>query len=370
MSSAFDTLERNKLLEIVEGFMSEDNKRILRILLSNTTVEIKIKGAETTSFKSNIGAPQGDSYSGPQFTTYFESSLKTVRQKTNTTMTEDYPEEMIYADDYDHLTEELEKKRLFKGKVKELLGKDNLLVNEDKTEDTILRRNKHDRKNKQTNEPWRDTIKLGSKLGDKEDIERRKQLARVKMIQMKKILKRKKVVRLQKKVKLYNALVRSVLTYNSCTWGLTKQDEQNLDSFHRQNLRQVAGVFYPKKIGNKALYHLTASKPLSIDITRSRWKMFGHALRMNDNTPAQKAMKYFFKVPKGHQKFKGRKRATIVTTLNRDIENTTKHNNNFKLPSLKTELDLQNFTKIASNRKEWRKIVKMVTDAAHSNSVE
>ena len=87
--------------------------------------------------------------------------------------------------------------------------------------------------------------------------------------------------------------------------------------------------------------------------------MFGHALRMNENTPAQKAMKY-----------KGRKRATVVTTLKRDIEHTTKHNNNFDLPSLKTQLDLQNFTKIASNRKEWRKIVKMVTDAAHSNSVE
>ena len=109
-------LEESQLLEIVERFMSENNKRILRILLSNTTVEIKIKGVETTSFKSNIGAPQGDSYSGPQFTTYFESSLKTVRQEINTTMTEDYPEEMIYANDYDHLTEELEKKRLFKGK--------------------------------------------------------------------------------------------------------------------------------------------------------------------------------------------------------------------------------------------------------------
>ena len=61
--------------------------------------------------------------------------------------------------------------------MKEILARDNLLVNEDKTEDTVLRRGKHDRKNKQTNEPWRDTIKLGSKLGDKEDIVRRKQLS-------------------------------------------------------------------------------------------------------------------------------------------------------------------------------------------------
>ena len=212
MSSAFDTLERNKLLEIVASFMCEDNQRILRVLLSETTVEIQIKGAETAPFKSNIGAPQGDSYSGPQFTTYFEFALKKVREQTNTTTTEDCPEEMIYADDYDHLTEELEKKKVFKDKVKGILAEDNLDVNETKTEDTILRRNKHDRKNKQTNEPWRETIKLGSKLGDKEDIVRRKQLARVKLIQMKKILKRKKVVRLKKKMKLYNALVRSVLT--------------------------------------------------------------------------------------------------------------------------------------------------------------
>ena len=355
MSSAFDTLERNKLLEIVASFMCEDNQRILRVLLSETTVEIQIKGAETAPFKSNIGAPQGYSYSEPQFTTYFEFSLKKAREQTNITTTEDCPEEMIYADDYDHLTEELEKKKVFKDKVKGILAEDNLDVNETKTEDTILRRNKHDRKNKQTNEPWRETIKLGSKLGDKEDIVRRKQLARVKLIQMKKILKRKKVVRLKKKMKLYNALVRSVLTYNSCTWGLTKQDEQNLDSFHRQNLRQVAGIFYPKKIGKAAIYTLTGSRPLSIDITRARWKMFGHAFRLNENTPARRAMKYFFLVPEGHKKFRGRKRATIVTTLNRDIDRTRKHNEDFDLPLLKSEL--------------VQKIVQMVTDAAYSNSV-
>ena len=80
MSSAFDTMERNKLLEVVAQFMCEDNQRILRVLLSETSVEIKIKGAESQAFKSNIGGPQGDSYSGPQFTTYFEHSLKAKMQ--------------------------------------------------------------------------------------------------------------------------------------------------------------------------------------------------------------------------------------------------------------------------------------------------
>ena len=202
-------------------------------------------------------------------------------------------------------------------------------------------------------------------MGDREDIARRKQLARVKLIQMKKILKRKNVVRLEKKLKLYNALAKSVLTYNSCTWGLTKQDERNLDGFHRQNLRQVIGVFYPHRIRNAELYNKTKSRPLSIDITKARWKMFGHVLRMNENTPARKAMRYFFQIPEGHKKFRGRKRATIVTTLNRDIERTRVHNADFQLPLLKTELNLRNIRVIALNREQWQRIVKMVTDAAY-----
>ena len=72
MSSAFDTMERNKLLEYTEGFLNEDNQRIIRVLLSDTTIEVQVRGAKTKAFKSNIGGPQGDSYSGPQFTTYFE----------------------------------------------------------------------------------------------------------------------------------------------------------------------------------------------------------------------------------------------------------------------------------------------------------
>ena len=174
---------------------------------------------------------------------------------------------------------------------------------------------------------------------------------------------------MKKKLKLYNTLVKSVLTYNSCTWGLTTQDEKNLDSFHRQQLRQVAGIFYPNKIGNIKLYKLTETRPLSIDITRSRWKMFGHVLRLNENTPARKAMKWFFQVPVGCKKFRGRKRATIVTTLNRDIERTRQQNTNFTLPNLNSELDLRNIRVKALNRKYWQKLVKMVTDAAYSDCV-
>ena len=186
------------------------------------------------------------------------------------------------------------------------------------------------------------------------------------MVQIKKILKSKKITKIPKKMKLYNALVKSVLTYNSCTWGLKKSDEKNLNSFHRKQLRQVIGVYYPHRITSKKLYELTNTRPLTIDITQARWKMFGHALRMGDNTPARKAMDYFFKIPQA-SKYKGRKRATIVSTLNRDIERTTGQNEEFAIPLMKSELDLQNIRDKALDRNHWQKIVKMVTNAAYSD---
>ena len=128
-------------------------------------------------------------------------------------------------------------------------------------------------------------------------------------------------------------------------------------------------VYYPDKIGNAKLYKMTRTRPLTIDITKARWKMFGHSLRMNENTPARKAMKWFFQTPEGCKKFRGRKRATIVTTLNRDIERTRQHNTNFTLPNLKSDLDLRNVRVKSLNRRYWQRLVKMVTDAAYSDDV-
>ena len=49
--------------------------RILRVLLSETNLDIKIQGADTKPFKSNIGSLHGDAVSGPFFTIYSEHYL-------------------------------------------------------------------------------------------------------------------------------------------------------------------------------------------------------------------------------------------------------------------------------------------------------
>lgn len=158
-------------------------------------------------------------------------------------------------------------------------------MNDTKTEKTILQRHKHDRKNKTTNEPWRETVKLGSKLGDREDMKNRRDIATGSMNKMEAILKQHRTVSIKKRLQLYSALVKSVLMYNYGTWGMSKKDEKEMNSFHRRQLRKVLKVKYPTIMRNKAVYEQTKTKPISVDITQARWKLFGHILRMKKDTP-------------------------------------------------------------------------------------
>ena len=81
MSSAFDTINRDELFEILEEFLDEDDLRILNTLLAETTLEVKEKNAQATTFESNIGSPQGDSVSGPLFTLYFNRAFQQIKDQ-------------------------------------------------------------------------------------------------------------------------------------------------------------------------------------------------------------------------------------------------------------------------------------------------
>ena len=119
-----------------------------------------------------------------------------------------------------------------------------MLVNDDNTEKTALFRG-----NKEEERKWRNTIKLGSMLGDSEDIKRRKELANIALFNNKGIWKRKKKTKLKTRIKLYETVL-----YNCGTWGVSKCDQQKLNSFHRRQLRKVIEVQWPHKISNKKLY--------------------------------------------------------------------------------------------------------------------
>ena len=140
----------------------------------------------------------------------------------------------------------------------------------------------------------------------------------------------------------------------------------SLSTTLRRQLRQVLGVKYPTTMRNAVVYERAKARPLSVEITEARWKMLGHTLRMHEKTPARLAMKYYFQIPPGVKKYRGRKRTSIITTINRDIERTRKKFPEFDVKPVKTELDLRNIRVKSLNRKHWQRRVSMVTKAAYS----
>ena len=243
--------------------------------------------------------------------------------------------------------------------MQEILAKYNLLVNEEKTEYTNVKR-----ESKKEEESWRKVKKVGSLLGDEEDIDRRKKLATVVMNKMDKIWIRKDKISKKRKLNLYRALVKSILLYNCGTWGVTKAEENKLDAFHRKQLKRILGIKYPKKISNKNLYREAREKPISDTMREARWKLLGHILRRPEEIPANKAMTLYFNDEISGKKFKGARRTTLPEVLNSDLERLQnefhhmKDHNYCARLKFRTREDLDRLKNVASNRKSWRSLVK------------
>ena len=114
MSSAFGTIERGKLIQELETLLQEDEQRMCRLLLSNTSISIKFGNHDLETVETNIGLPQGDAISGTFFNIEFENALKTFKDRMNEARSQIFhtnskisslPTELKYADDSDFLME-------------------------------------------------------------------------------------------------------------------------------------------------------------------------------------------------------------------------------------------------------------------------
>lgn len=369
MTSAFDTIDREKLLEIYDNILENDEMRMVKTLLSNTTLEVKIPDFEQTeTFKSNIGSPQGDGASGVNFNVYFEDSLQEVRNLIHQDHTYhiNIPEEAIYADDADLITENEKDQKKIQERVGEILRRNNLFVNEDKTELTELKRGLR------TEESWRKVKKLGTLLGEQEEFIRRKNLAMAALGKLQSLWKRSHKVRMTTRIRIYNSLVKSILLYNCETWAMTKTDKRNFNSFHRRQLRRVMNIKYPQRIGNDSVYETCHAEPIELEILERRWRFFGHVLRLPEETPCWKAMKSFFG-SEGLKKFKGRPRTTIATTLNEDIKRLEERNpvfcRNVGFYRVTNLTDLKTMKELAMNRQRWKNITNCLYTAVKAEGL-
>ena len=136
MSAAFDTIDRDILLQILKNIVEEDELRLIQFLLSNTHINTRINNADINApFTSNVGTPQGDGLSPVLL--YLEHALKEVRTvigEPKSPLEEKIPREIAYADDVDFVGLEY----IDIDAVQRTLHRYNLKVNIDKTEKNII----------------------------------------------------------------------------------------------------------------------------------------------------------------------------------------------------------------------------------------
>ena len=95
-----------------------------------------------------------------------------------------------------------------------------------------------------------------------------------------------------------------------------------------------------KKIGKEALYEKTKQEKWSDIIKTRRLRWFGHAMRLPDETPAKTA---FQEAIRSVKKLRGGQTATWLSIIEKDLRSL--------------DLTIEDATKLAYNRDDWRKVV-------------
>ena len=94
------------------------------------------------------------------------------------------------------------------------------------------------------------------------------------------------------KLRVFGLNVKAVLLYGSETWRLTKGLEQKLQVFINKSLRNIFGIWWPKKISNKELWRQTGQRPIEEEIRQRAWGWIGHTLRRTDGHVVKRAREW------------------------------------------------------------------------------
>ena len=355
MSKAFDRVERSKVIEDLEAILEPDELHLVKVLIEDVKLAVRVNGRTGKSFTTNIGTPQGDCLSPILFTLYLANAMKDT---TDTPVTrENHPNlaphirdhcystnnrtglmiPLQYADDIcwlgmnsSHTISDV------KDTIPEQLAKRNLTINNAKTEEYIISKN--------GDPAWMKCKYLGTMLDTHTDIKSRKRNANNAMRIIEHILKDKRVS-LQTKLRVFNAYVTSIFLYNSETWTITQTTADTIDSFHRNLLRNVMNIRWPAKISNVNLYLKTEEIPWSSIIRQRRLRLYGHIIRLPEETPINIALNEYQRPLK---KSRGAPRFTWNKNINQDLESIG--------------LNQEKAKTLCKDRKNWRALV--------SNSVE
>ena len=144
-------------MDILSSFLQDDELRMIRVLLADTHLQVRLGTGQPESFATTIGTPQGDSLSPVLFVVYLEAALREVRQTIPRTVAEDkhMPYNLEYADDVGFTSTSLTWLKALQCSIPAIFATWHLTVNVNKTELTELLRGAV-----RIEEEWRMTRKL------------------------------------------------------------------------------------------------------------------------------------------------------------------------------------------------------------------
>ena len=154
-----------------------------------------------------------------------------------------------------------------------------------------------------------------------------------------------KKIPLSKRLMLYEALVVSVIMYNSSSWAVPNSMLDKLDIVHRRHLRKILNYKYPNVISNVNLYKRCSTQPLSTRVNRSRWRMLGHVLRGPEDGPAFSSLNFAVNTLDLPGRA-GRPQSNLFSLIQRDLDR-----NNL---CLRNTDDLFSLRDIAHDRLKWQ----------------
>ena len=368
MSSAFDTIKRSTILNLLADVgCSEDDVRLVRFLLSNTKLKIRVNSSCSVEFISTLGAFQGDSLSGCLFTLVLAGALYHLRVLISFRPMIPYnpstlmPLESEYADDVDFLDEEPIRLQFILSVATRVLTEWNLNINASKTEFVefyLAQAGDTDA----SKEPWQKTKLLGSYMCSAYDIHMRCIAGNVAFNNYKNVWLQGRRISISRRIQVYEAMVVSVIMYNCSSWAATNEVLRQLDVCHRNHLRQILKIHYPNRISNEKLYALCSTKPLSDRVKIARWKMLGHILRSPVNSPAALALSFAVEGSSELKGRRGRHQTNLLTTIRKDISRIHLSDNQHiqQKVALKNSNDITILRLTATNRTEWSKLFNYV----------
>ena len=369
---------RQKLFQYLERILGEDELHLLSILTRNPKIQVRVNGTLGERFATLIGIMQGDVLSAILFIFYLSCCLGKETQS--------YLNKLLiapkYADDITYASNNQKVINNIKDKIPNKLKTFNLTINETKTEmyqipkprpppppppslKTLLLHkddkprwseldwlvNKNLPLPKDTTPDWKGCKLLGSLLDTKSDIKRRKILTIDAMKKLETVFRSHRIS-IKLKVRCFQAYISSVFLYNSELWCINKSINEEINAFHRKQLRYAIGVRYPKIVKSKDLYEITKVEEWSKTIKRRRLNWLGHVMRLPVETPARLALNEHLRSVQNKQ---GRPKTTWVKTIKKDLEVANININ------LKNRLETINtLEEITRQRQEWRKLTKIL----------